>query len=324
MQCPTGSEEDAMMVGRTMTPHTQEHMRIASAHLAAEMVVDSQAVAPREAKEYHVVESPMTGEAIGNLKPRLKNRLWRGAAKLVSANPGTRQATATSYLLVVTQITVFVSQNPVSYSIFTLAATISTVSVSFSSSEMAQLTALEASMSAAVPTMASEISLVSATITSLTGEVLTDADIDNLDVCESDAECSGDVDDATTVEPTTLEPTTLEPTTTSQPSTTPQPTTTASETAELGVEGDGGDGYGDGEEPVLITEGEGEEPVLITGFGDGEEPILITGFGHGEEPILIGFGEQPVLITGFGYGGHGSEFGYGGYGLGSTGATAFV
>jgi len=116
--------------------------------------------------------------------------------------PGTRQATATSFLLVVTQITVLVSQNPVSYSIFTLAVTISTVSVSFSSADMAQLTSLEASMSAAVTTMESEISVVSTTITSLTGEVLTDADIDNLDVCESDAECSGDVA-GTTVEPTT-------------------------------------------------------------------------------------------------------------------------
>ena len=170
-------------------------------------------------------------------------------------------------------------------------------------------------MSAAVNTMASEISVVSSTITSLTGEVLTDADIDDLDVCESDGECSGDIA-GTTVEPTTTPQPITEPTTTQA-----QPTTTeASETTTVlgdylpgGDEVDGyGYGYGEGEEPVLITEGEGEEPVLITGFGGGEEPILITGFGHGEEPILInGFGEQPVLIHGFGYGGYGSEFGSG-------------
>ena len=243
--------------------------------------------------------------------------------------PGTRQATASSFLLVVTQITVLVSQNPVSYSIFTLAVTISTVSVSFSSADMAQLTTLEASMSAAVTTMAAEISVVSSTITSLTGEVLTDADIDDLDVCESDEECNGDVA-GTTVEPTTTQAqpsATPQPTTTEVSETTTESTTEASETTtvlgdlteegEFGGDGVDGYGYGEGEEPVLITEGEGEEPVLITGFGAGEEPILITGFGHGEEPILInGFGEQPVLIPGLGYGGYGSGFGSGsGYGV---------
>ena len=172
-------------------------------------------------------------------------------------------------------------------------------------------------MSAAVNTMASEISVVSSTITSLTGEVLTDADIDNLDVCESDGECSGDIA-GTTVEPTTTPQPITEPTTTQAQPTTTEASETTTEIAEDGgdyvASGDGVDGYGygygEGEEPVLITEGEGEEPVLITGFGGGEEPILITGFGHGEEPILInGFGEQPVLIPG--YGGYGSEFGSG-------------
>jgi len=83
-QCPIGSKEDAMMVVPTMTTHTQEHIRIANAHPAAEMVVDSQAVAPHEIEEPHVVESPMVSEAVGNLKRRLTNRLWLGAARLVT------------------------------------------------------------------------------------------------------------------------------------------------------------------------------------------------------------------------------------------------
>ena len=116
---------------------------------------------------------------------------------------GGRAITCASFITTSTSIVSLVSDNPTSYSIYTMVQTVISATFTCTDDEKETLAGVTSMINEAVESVAEELVYVSATLFSMSGEYYSETEISSLfSVCTSDDDCNSLVG---TVPPSTME-----------------------------------------------------------------------------------------------------------------------
>merc|ERR1711923_484122 len=114
------------------------------------------------------------------------------------------RALSCSVVITTTETVVsLVTQNPTSYSIFTLIQTVVTATFTCTESEKTSLKASGTKVATAITVVSLEITHVQTSYAAINGKEATDSEIDAADTCKTEDECDGLVEIDTTTAPTT-------------------------------------------------------------------------------------------------------------------------
>merc|ERR1712223_1911854 len=142
-----------------------------------------------------------------------------------------RSLTCSAVISTSTTVVSLVSQNPVSYSIFTLVQTVISVTFTCTETEKKAIQSVTASVSQAIVHVQAEVTHVKEVFASVTGREVTDSEIESASVCTTDDECDSLVefpsDSATTAAATSTAASAPAPTPSAPPPTTAAPTSAA-------------------------------------------------------------------------------------------------
>ena len=126
------------------------------------------------------------------------------ATSTTTAAEGIAITSAASFITYTQSLITLISHDPTDYQIFVVSTQIISSTVTFSSTDIETLSSVSVTLTVAAVAIEYEITVLSEQITAITGEVLTDEDIDSFEQCTSTEDCHTTVDEAAEESPNDL------------------------------------------------------------------------------------------------------------------------